>query len=291
MKRVLKWIGMIAGGLLGLIILLAVGVYAVSASRLNKTYEVTAVFALTIPTDPERLAAGEKLYTIYCESCHNANLAGMVFSEDPAFGKIYSANLTSGANGIGRRYNDEEIARAIWYGVKQDGSPTVGMPYEFFHGIHTGDMENLIAYLRSAPLVDSNHPTPSYGPMLRVMHAANLFPLVTAENVDMNQPPPTVVSAEDTLAYGGYLAVYCTACHMADFAGNEMFGSPNITPHETAVGAWTEAEFVRAVTQGIRPDGTTLSSDMPYESFQLYTETELHAIWTYLQTVTPVAVE
>ncbi len=58
MKRVLKWIGMIAGGLLGLIILLAVGVYAVSASRLNKTYEVTAVFSLTIPTDPERIAAG-----------------------------------------------------------------------------------------------------------------------------------------------------------------------------------------------------------------------------------------
>jgi alcohol dehydrogenase (quinone), cytochrome c subunit len=70
-----------------------------------------------------------------------------------------------------------------------------------------------------------------------------------------------------------------------------MFGSPNITPHETAVGKWTEEEFIRAVTQGIRPDGTTLSSDMPYETFGLYTEEELHAIWMYLQTVEPVAVE
>jgi alcohol dehydrogenase (quinone), cytochrome c subunit len=78
---------------------------------------------------------------------------------------------------------------------------------------------------------------------------------------------------------------------MADFAGSEIFGSPNITPYETAVGTWTEEEFVRAVTQGIRPDGTTLSSDMPYESFGLYTEEELHAIWMYLQTVEPVAVE
>jgi hypothetical protein len=108
----------------------------------------------------------------------------MLFSEDAAFGEIYSANLTSGENGIARRYSDDEIARAIWYGVKQDGAPTVGMPYEFFQGIHVGDMENLIAYLRSAPPIDTDYPAASYGPMLRVMHAANLFPLVAAEKID-----------------------------------------------------------------------------------------------------------
>lgn len=41
---------------------------------------------------------------------------------------------------------------------------------------------------------------------------------------------------------------------MADFAGNEMFESPNITP--AAIGSWTEAEFLRAITEGVRPDGT-----------------------------------
>jgi hypothetical protein len=137
----------------------------------------------------------------------------MAFSEDPAFGEIYSANLTAGANGIGRSRSDEEIAVAIWYGVKADGTPTVGMPYEFHQAIHVGDMENLIAYLRSAPPVDTDYPAASYGPMLRVMHAANLFPLVAAEKTDGDQPPPGIVSPDDTLAYGGYLAVYCTACH------------------------------------------------------------------------------
>jgi mono/diheme cytochrome c family protein len=289
MKRVLKWIGVVVGGLLGLILLLAVGVYAVSASRLNKTYEVTAVFTLTVPTDPERIAAGEKLYNIYCESCHGANLAGMPFSEDPAFGQIYSANLTGGENGIGRRYSDDEIARAIWYGIKQDGSPTVGMPYEFNQGLHVGDMENVIAYLRSAPPVDTDYPAPSYGPMLRVMHAANLFPLVAAEKVAMSQPPPAIVSPDDTLAYGAYLAVFCTACHGPDFAGIEMAESPSLW---TAVTTWTEAEFEQAVTQGVRPDGRQMDPEMmPWPSFNLYTAEERHAIWAYLQTVAPVAQE
>ncbi|HUM68751.1 MAG TPA: cytochrome c [Chloroflexota bacterium] len=284
MKRVLKWIGIVIGGLLGIIILAYVVLWAISASRLNRTYEVTAVYNLTLPTDPERIAAGEKLYTIYCESCHGANLAGASFSEDPAFGEIYSANLTSGANGIGRSYSDDEIARAIWYGVKQDGSPTVGMPYEFNQGIHVGDMENLLAYLRSAPPVDTNHPTPSYGPMLRVFHAANLFPLVTAENAEMSQPPPAIVSPDDTLAYGAYLSVFCTAC-----PGIAIAESPSLW---TAVTTWTEAEFEQAMTQGVRPDGSQMDPEMmPWPSFNLYTEAERHAIWAYLQSLDLVATE
>jgi hypothetical protein len=287
MKRVLKWIGIIVGGLLGLIILLAVGVYAVSASRLNRTYKVTTVFNLTIPTDAESIAAGGKIYAIYCESCHGANLAGMAFSEDPAFGEIYSANLTGGENGIARRYSDDEIARAIWYGVKQDGSPTVGMPYEFHQAIHVGDMENLIAYLRSAPPVDTAYPAASYGPMLRVMHAANLFPLVAAEKIDGRQPPPAIVSPDDTLAYGGYLAVFYTACHGPDFAGIAIAETPSLW---TAVTTWTEAEFERAITTGLLPDGRQMNPEqMPWPSFNLYTVEERHAIWVYLQSLEPVA--
>lgn len=93
MKRVLKWIGIVIGGLLGVIILACGVMWAISASRLNRTYEVTAVFNLTTPTDPERIAAGGKTYAIYCESCHGANLAGELFSEDPTQLRPHAARL------------------------------------------------------------------------------------------------------------------------------------------------------------------------------------------------------
>lgn len=291
MKRVLKWIGIVVVGLLGLVILLGAGAYTVSASRLNRTYEVTADFTLNVPTDPESIAAGEKLAATYlCGDCHGANLAGQLFVDDPTFGQIYSANLTAGENGIGAAYSDEEIARAIWYGVKADGSPTVGMPPEFHQAIHIGDMEKLIAYLRTVPPVDTNYPPSSYGPMMRVMHTANMFPLIPAEKVDASQPPLDPISPDETLAYGAYLAAFCAHCHMADFAGDtEMFQSPNITP--AAIGDWTEAEFVRAVTEGVRPDGTLLDPElMPWEAISRHTEEELQALWAYLQTVEPVPV-
>lgn len=291
MKRILKWIGIVVGGLFGLIILLGAGAYAVSASRLNKTYEITTDFTLNVPNDPESIAAGENLSAIYlCGDCHGANLAGQLFVDDPTFGQVYSANLTAGENGIGRTYSDEEIARVIWYGVKPDGSPTVGMPSEFHQAIHISDMEKLIAYLRTVPPVDTDHPRASYGPMLRVMHAANMFPLIPAEKVDASQPPLDPILPEETLAYGAYLAAFCAHCHMADFTGDEMFGSPNITP--AAIGTWTEAEFLRAITEGVRPDGTLLDPElMPWESIGRYTDEELRALWAYMQTVAPVAVE
>ena len=291
MKRVLKWIGIGVGVLLGLIILLGASAYGVSASRMNRTYEVTVDFNLNVPNDPESIAAGEQLASIYlCNDCHEANLAGYLFVDDPAFGRIYTANLTAGENGIGRAYNDEEIATVIWYGVKPDGSPTVGMPSEFHQAINISDMEKLIAYLRSVPPVDTDHPSASYGPMFRVMHTANQFPLIPAEKVDASQPPLDPISPEDTLAYGKYLATMCTHCHTANFAGDEFFGSPNITP--ATIGNWTEAEFVRAVTEGVRPDGTQIDpKQMPWKSISQYSDEELQALWAYLQTVAPVEVE
>ncbi|MEZ4592991.1 MAG: cytochrome c [Chloroflexota bacterium] len=290
MKRILKWIGIVLGGLLGLILLLGVSAYSVSASRLNRTYEVTADFSLNVPTDAESIAAGEHLAAVYlCNDCHEANLAGHLFVDDPVFGQIYSANLTAGENGVGRSYSDEDLARVIWYGVKPDGSPTVGMPYEFHQAISISDMENLIAYLRSVPPVDTNHAPASYGPMFRVMHVANQFPLIPAERVDASQPPPAPVSSADTLAYGEYVATMCTHCHTATFAGDEFFGSPNITP--AAIGNWTEAEFMRAITEGVRPDGSQIDPEqMPWQSISQYSDEELQALWAYLQTVEPVPV-
>jgi mono/diheme cytochrome c family protein len=289
-KRILKWIGMIIGGLLGLIIIAYLVISAVSASRFNRTYEVTADFTLNVPDDPESIAEGQRLYTIMCQSCHTENLAGQTF-EDFMTGQIYVANLTTGSGGVGSNRSDEDIARAVWYGVKPDGSPTIIMPPEFNQAVNISDMEKLIAYIRSVPPVDTDYPQMRPGPMMRVMHVTGIFPLVTAEMAGMNEPPPGPISVEDTLAYGEYRATFCTACHGADFTGNDFAGGPNITPHETAIGTWSEEEFSRAIRQGERPDGTAISTDMPWETFSLYTDEEVQAIWSYLQTVEPVVRE
>jgi cytochrome c553 len=61
---------------------------------------------------------------------------------------------------------------------------------------------------------------------------------------------------------------------------------PNITPF--ALKDWTDAEIVRAVTQGINKKGDTLFPLMPYHSFSRLVKDDIDAIVAYIRTLKPV---
>lgn len=102
---------------------------------------------------------------------------------------------------------------------------------------------------------------------------------------------------------GQYLAKAggCVACHTEDrkdavpFAGGRAlktpfgtFYGPNITPHrEAGVGRWSEADFMHAMRQGVRPDGAHYFPAFPYPSFTRITDGDLRDLWAYLRTLAP----
>jgi mono/diheme cytochrome c family protein len=111
---------------------------------------------------------------------------------------------------------------------------------------------------------------------------------------------PTGVPADftesDPLARGRYLseAADCEACHTAEhgerFAGGRPFDtdygtiySPNITPDkETGIGDWSDADFIRAVHEGIGKDGKRLYPAFPYAAYTYLTDEDVLAIKQYL---------
>lgn len=109
-------------------------------------------------------------------------------------------------------------------------------------------------------------------------------------------------NSADLLKRGEYLARAgdCIACHTADksrpFAGGLPIGTPfgtlytpNITPDpETGIGRWTDADFLRAMQQGIRKGGEHLYPAFPYAEYTRVTERDVLAIRAYLNTVAPI---
>jgi mono/diheme cytochrome c family protein len=107
---------------------------------------------------------------------------------------------------------------------------------------------------------------------------------------------PADFTATDPLARGQYLAeaADCEACHTAEggkrFAGGRPFDtdygtiySPNITPDkETGIGSWSDADFLKAVHEGISKDGTRLYPAFPYASYTYLTDDDVLAIKAYL---------
>uniref|UniRef100_UPI0025FFF5F5 c-type cytochrome n=1 Tax=uncultured Variovorax sp. TaxID=114708 RepID=UPI0025FFF5F5 len=94
----------------------------------------------------------------------------------------------------------------------------------------------------------------------------------------------------------------CVSCHTAPgkpaFAGGLPMKTPfgtivstNITPDPQAgIGAYTEADFARALREGVARDGHHLYPAMPYPSFARVNDEDMHALFTFFRNgVQPVA--
>ena len=113
---------------------------------------------------------------------------------------------------------------------------------------------------------------------------------------------PTELADADDLTKGKYLteAADCMACHTMKggkpYAGGRAFRlpfgtlyAPNITSdRKTGIGAWNNAEFLRAMHHGISRDGSRLYPAFPYASYALIADGDVRLIRRYLATIAPV---
>jgi mono/diheme cytochrome c family protein len=68
-------------------------------------------------------------------------------------------------------------------------------------------------------------------------------------------------------------------------------GSNITTDRATGIGAWSEDDIKRLLTQGLRPDGVRVAPQMPYAFYRILTPSDLDAVVSYLKTVKPVSNE
>ena len=166
----------------------------------------------------------------------------------------------------------------------------------------TDDLDAIIVYLRSIKAVRNEVPDPVY----KVPVRRDPYPDADAGF--------SKAMLADPVRRGAYLVTigHCMECHSAwsrgasDFkvglgAGGRPFpareGSPegtppvivpNITSNPTAgIGAWTDAEIVRAITHGVARDGRSLKPPMAYGYYAALNDVDLADIVAYLRTVPP----
>lgn len=294
MKRILKYLGILIGVLLGVIIVLAVAIYLMSQSQLNKNYDIQ-VEVVTVADDTETVARGEYLArnVAGCTQCHGDDLGGDSLVDDFALGRIYAPNLTAGEGGIGAEFTDEDWVRAIRHGVNDEGKGILIMHSQDYYNLTDADLGAIIAYLKTVPPVDRGSPELRPGPVGRVLLVLNGDEFVAAERIDHDAPRPSPVTAGVTAEYGQYLAsIACYTCHGENLSGRP-FGEPgapdaaNLTP--SGVARFYELETFREVLRtGITQSGRELDTDyMPWQVFKGMTDGDIEALWLYLETLPP----
>jgi mono/diheme cytochrome c family protein len=289
MRSVLKWIGILSGALLGSALLALVGIYYITESKLNQTYNLQ-VEEIAIPTDRASVERGKHLVTTmgFCTECHLEDFSGEVWDVGPLVGKLAVKNLTPGQGGVGRTFADADWVRAIRHGVGQDEKSLIFMPSHLYNRISDPDLGAIIAYLKQVPPVDNQQPETTIGPMARmfILQDPSTLP---AQIIGHNKPRPPDPRPGVTAAYGEYLATVCIICHGENLAGEEGTGGGlNLTPAGN-LGGWSEEDFIITMRTGNTPEGEILDEEiMPWRSLGQMTDDELKAIWLYLQTLPPV---
>jgi mono/diheme cytochrome c family protein len=74
-----------------------------------------------------------------------------------------------------------------------------------------------------------------------------------------------------------------------ELPGLGIFYPPNLTPDETGLGAWSEADIVHALRTGTRPDGRQLAPIMPWRSYEALTDEDAALLAAYLKSLPSVA--
>jgi len=111
------------------------------------------------------------------------------------------------------------------------------------------------------------------------------------------------------LQRGTYLmdsVVACGNCHVQRDKGKPLFDrglsggmvfdeepfkayASNITPdRETGIGKWTDAQLIKAIREGIRPDGSLIGPPMPIMFYRGMSDDDAKAIVAYLRAQPPV---
>lgn len=298
--------------LLGIVCLLLIFALWIHFSPI-KQYDASSS-EVVITSDSLTLSHGEYLIfgPAHCAGCHSSpsdyeavrqgqivSLTGGRSFNTP-LGEIFIPNITPDEEtGIGNLTNDQ-IARAMRYGVNHRNNVMIQvMP---FTHMSDSDVSAVISYLRYQKPVVNEVPQTEYTFMGKLMTRFLLRPMEASE------PIPNHIEADTTIDYGRYLVhsvANCSGCHtpfsMWTMAyddpplggGNEMGGggkfsfvTPNLTPDpETGfIVNWSEETFVNRFKAGSVYEG----SPMPWNMFKRMSDTDLKAIYRYLQTVEPV---
>lgn len=287
--KILKWIGIVLGGLVLLIALAAGGMIASTTSRFSKTYDITPA-PLTVAIADGDLAVGEHWAEMHCRECHGEDLGGGPFFEDPSIGYYDAPNLTSGKGGIGATYTDEDWVRAIRHGIKPNGTSVFIMPSENFYYLNDADLAGIIAYVKSVPPVDREIREPSLKPFAKILYALGAFGDLLYAEVIEHDVRPSAPAVGVSVEYGEYLVNShgCKSCHGEALSGKQPPEpgaplAPNLTPGGE-LAAWTDADFISTMRTGVTPGGTELDAAyMPWQGLGKMTDDELKAVWMYLQ--------
>jgi len=293
-----KWLK-VAGIAVVVLAVLAAGAVAFAAwlgeRKLERTVEVRVV-PVAYVRGPAVLKLGKYLFESRgCSECHGADGRGIAFIDSPGGMHVKSPNITTGPGGVVSDYNEGDWVRAIRHGVNPKGHALLVMPSVDYNRMNDSDLAALVAYTRSLTPVAGESTVMRLPMVVKALYGIGVI-RDSAEKIDHRKPPSQPVAVAANAQYGAYVANMCIGCHGATLSGGRIADAPpewppaaNLTPGAGSVMPVYDSaqKFVAMMRTGKRPDGSQVSNAMPFMSLRNINDTDLNALYAYLQSMAP----
>jgi mono/diheme cytochrome c family protein len=171
------------------------------------------------------------------------------------------------------------------------------MPSQDYNQLSDVDTGALIGYAKSLPAAAGEGVVIRLPFLVKALYGAGVV-RDAAQIIDHTLPPAAPVPVAPTVEHGKYVANMCLGCHGENLAGGKIPGAPpewppasNLTPGEgTVLSRYDNSEKLRAMFRsGKRPDGSAVSTVMPFASLCVFNDTDVDALYAYLKTLAPRA--
>ncbi len=297
MKRWMKY-GLL--GASGLLVIAAAAVLVGAELGDRKQHRKVEVSVVAVPpaTDTAAVARGRYLFMSRgCAECHGPDGAGRDVVNDGKGFLVHSPNITPGPNNVVARYAAVDWVRTIRHGVKPSGQPVLVMPSEDYNRFTDSDLAALVGFVSQMPPAQGGGAAINLPLPMKALYGFGLIP-DAASKIDHTLPPSQPVTEAVSAEHGAYVANACIGCHGAGLAGGKISGGPpdwppaaNLTPGTgTVMGRYPDAQaFAAMLRSGKRPDGTGVSTVMPFASMRELSDTDVQALYLHLKRLKPLA--
>jgi mono/diheme cytochrome c family protein len=289
------WIKRTLIGVGSLVAIAAATVAVAAALGEKKLHRHIAIAVAAVPSSNDAASVERGAYLFRsrgCGDCHGADGAGQVVVADGAM-LIRAPNITGGEGGVTVRYAPVDWVRTIRHGVKPDGRPVLIMPSEEYNALTDVDLGAIIAYVRQLPPKAGRGALVQLPLPVKALYGVGLIP-DAADKIDHTRPAPRPVPEGVTVAHGDYVANGCKGCHRADLSGGKIAGGPpswpaaaRLAPGDGSVMArYPNADaFAAMLKSGKRPDGSAVSTVMPFASLREMSDVDVRALYLRLTTM------
>ncbi|MGD0864090.1 MAG: cytochrome c [Rhizomicrobium sp.] len=268
MNLVLKWAGAVAGAAVLLGVLVWAYVYVESEAIIQRRYPLPSS-TVHAATTVKAIARGKHLIAIAgCSGCHGADLHGRLLIKN-AILPVWSSNLKR------LTLTDDELERAIRFGIEPDATSTWAMPSYDYTYMSEDDVIAIVSYLRALPADGPVRPEPEFDLHARIALLEGDLAPIAPDTLES----PASLDLGPRYDGGHYLArVTCGECHGTDLTGS------GTAPDLVAVAAYDRAGFFALLREGRIAPGHILKAmpQLARSRFHYFADYEIDALYDYL---------